>query len=89
MLGGWYPAGGELVVRALARQQRPRAADARSVVRASIGVLAVGVALVSMPGRAARRFHLQRGIDDFEGVQDARIVGCAKAEANEARVRRG
>ena len=56
-------AGGQLVVRALAGQQRPRAADAGAVERAAVLVLAVAVAVVAMPRRPARRLDLEHRID--------------------------
>ena len=51
LLGDVRPSGGELVVCALAGQQRPGAADAGSVERPAVGVFAVPVALIAMPRR--------------------------------------
>ena len=59
--------------RARSGRARPSAAATRGRRpfrrTGSVGVLAVSVALIPMPGRPARRFHFQRGIDDFDGVQ--------------------
>ena len=50
---------------------------------AAVGVLAVPVALIAMPGRTARRVHLERRVDDLHRVHNARIVGRAQPEADE------
>ena len=83
MLGDVRPSRGELVVRALAGQERPGASNACSVIRTSVGVFTVSVALIPMPGGAARRFHLQGRINDFDGAQDPRIVRRAEPEPDE------
>ena len=70
-------------MRALGRQQRPRAPDPSAVVGGAIRVLAVHVAVVAVPGGPARRFDAQRRVDDPQGVDDAGIVGCAQAEAHQ------
>ena len=68
LIGDVRAAGGELVVGALAGQERPRAPDAGSVERSAVGVLAVSVTLIAMPRRTARRVDLERRIDDLHGV---------------------
>ena len=53
-------AGRELVMRALAGQQRPGPADAGAVEGPAILVLAVAVAVVALPARTARQIDLQQ-----------------------------
>src|SRR5688572_25456386 len=70
MLGNVHASGGELVMRALAGQERPPAPHAGPVVRASVGVFTVSVALIPTPDGTTRRFHLQGRINDFDRAQD-------------------
>ena len=72
--GDIAPAGGELVVRAFADQQRPAAADAGAVERRAILVLAVPVAVIPTPHRTGCGLALEQMIDDGDRVDDARIV---------------
>ena len=67
-------AGRKFVVCAFARQQRPCATDPRAVKGFTVCMFAVRVALIAMPGRTPRRIHLERGINDFHGTDDARII---------------
>jgi len=52
------PARGELVVRALGGEQRPRTPSADPVEGGAVLVLAVAIAVVAMPGWATRRRDL-------------------------------
>ena len=89
LLGHVRAAGGELVVRAFAGQERPRAPDARSVERAAVGVLAVSVTLIAMPRRTARRVDLERRIDDLHGVHASADHRPRAVRSARRRARRG
>ena len=55
---------GQLEVGALAGQQRPGAADPHLPSNGrAVSLLAVAVAVVAVPGRAARGLDLQEGVD--------------------------
>src|SRR5205814_7461187 len=45
----------------------------------------VRVALIAMPGGTPRRIYLERGINDFHGTDDARILRRAQAEADQCK----
>ena len=55
-------------MRALARQERPRAADAATVERTSISVFAVDVLFIAPPRWTIRRVDLEQGIDHARRV---------------------
>ena len=74
---------GELVMGAFAGQQGPGAADAGAVEGRAVGVLAIAVAGVAVPDRALRQVAAQQGVDDLDGVDDARIVGRPQPEADQ------
>src|SRR5215207_11448494 len=82
-LGLRATARGQLVVAALARQQRPPAPDARAVEGAAVLVLAVAVEVVAVPDRPRRGLGLEQRVYYFDGVDDARVSGLAQAEAHE------
>src|SRR5687767_10922008 len=67
----------------LTREQRPPAADARPVERATVGVFAVSVTLIAMPHRTARRLRLESGIDHFDRIDDSGIIRSAQPETHE------
>src|SRR5688500_13756077 len=77
------PPGGELIVCALAGQQRPGAANAGSVEWPAVRVLPVAVTLIAMPHGTAWRVNLERRVDDLHRVHDARIICCTQPEAYE------
>src|SRR5204862_258212 len=54
-IGPRVAAGLELVVASLAGEQRPASADPGPIERPAVGMLAIAVAVVSMPDRAVRR----------------------------------
>ena len=56
-------AGRQLIVSALGGQQRPRPADAGSIVGGAVGALSVAIVVVAPPAGSARRGHLQHLID--------------------------
>ena len=76
-------AGSDFVVRSLARQQRPEATYPRTIVGTSILMFAVAVVVVAVPAGPRGCFHFQLRVDDFDGVQNARIIGGAQAKANQ------
>ena len=76
-------AGRQLVVRPLAGQQRPDAADAGAVIGAAVLVLAVAVAVIAAPAGPVRQFDPQHVIDHLHRVDNARIVRRAQAEAHQ------
>ncbi len=68
-------AGGEFVVAALAGEQRPTAAIARSVEGAAVGVGSVAVVWVAPPTRAVFKFHLELAVDQqTEAFLEAQAV---------------
>src|SRR5213593_5284454 len=83
LLGDVRPAGGELVVCALAGQQRPGAADASSVEWPAVSVFPVPVTLIAMPGRTLRRVDPEHRVDDLHRAHDARIIWRTQPEAHE------
>src|SRR5581483_7669952 len=76
-------AGGELVVRALAGEQRPGAALPVANVRTAVFALSVAIVVVAAPARTVGGVDLEDVVDDFEGVDDQRVVGPADAVADE------
>jgi hypothetical protein len=83
LLGRGMIAGRDLVMRTLAGQQRPRPADSDAVERPAVHMLAIAVAVVTMPARSGRQLDLQQGIDYTQRIADTRIVRCAQAEAHQ------
>ena len=67
-LGLGAVAGGQLVMRALAGEQRPGPADAGAVERRAVLVLAIAVAVVAAPARARRQLDLEQRVDDTRRV---------------------
>ena len=89
LFGHVRAAGGELVVGALAGQERPRPPDAGSVERAAVGVLAVAVTLIAMPRRTARRVDLERRVDDLDRVHASADRRRRAVRSARTRARRG
>ncbi len=46
-------------------------------------MLSVTVVVVAIPGWPLRKFYAQQFVDDFNSVQDSRIVGRAQAETHQ------
>ena len=68
------------------RAHRPAMAShgqSRCRRRAAIGVLAVAVAGVAMPDRAARRVRAQQGVGHPQARQDGRIIGQPQTETHQ------
>src|SRR5262245_32216373 len=63
-------AGGELVMGAFTREQRPGLADTPAAKRRSVGSLAVSVVVVAVPARTCRHIDLQDRIDDPERIEN-------------------
>src|SRR5258705_12543857 len=83
LFGGARTSSRQLVVGALASEERPGAADADAVERWAVGVYAVAVTLIAMPRRTVGRVDLELRVDDLDRAQNAGIVGCAQSEADE------
>ncbi len=66
-----------------ASKQWPCASLAPAVVRTAILLLTVAVVVVAAPAVAIRGLDLQNVIDDFERIDDERIVGAPDAVADE------
>src|SRR5271165_7014843 len=64
-------------------QQGPHSALSRTVVRTAVGGLAVAVPVVAQPAGALGQVALEDRVDDFEGIDDQRVVGAADAVTNE------
>jgi hypothetical protein len=71
--------GGELVVPALAGQQRPASPAPGAVIGAPVIVLAIAVAVVAVPDRAAGCVGLEQGIRNPDRIEDQPILGTAQA----------
>ena len=65
-IGQRVVAGAQFIVAAFAGQEGPTPAAAGSVEGSSVVVLAVAVAAVAVPNRAARRVGLQQTIDEAD-----------------------
>src|SRR4051812_16691556 len=83
LLGDISPSGRELVVCALAGQQRPCATDPGAIEGLAVGMFAVRVPLIPVPSWPARRVHLQGGINHLDSIEYARVVRGSKAESYE------
>ena len=73
----------QLVVGPLAGQEGPGPAERAAVAMgegASVGVFAVAVGRVPMPGRALRCLNAKVRINRLEGVDDPRVVRAAEAK---------
>src|SRR6266436_4019995 len=68
---------------ALSGKERPQSADAGTVERAAVVVLAIAVAVIAPPAWAGRQLYLEKRIDHRDGVADARIVRRAQSEAHQ------
>src|SRR3989442_15845853 len=75
--GGVAPASGELIMRAFADQERPAAPNAGAVERRTVFMLAIPVAIITMPHRPGGGLALEQPVDYGNGVEDARIVSGA------------
>ena len=75
--------GGNLVVGAFSREQRPWAADALRTKRLALVTLAVAVVVVTTIARTVGEVVLQDGVDDPDRVLDDRVAGGSDAEADE------
>src|SRR4051794_10548199 len=76
-------AGSQLVVGALACQERPASTDAGSIEWRTIGVLTVAIVIVAMPDRPVGRFNFKQGVHHFDRIQDPRIIRSTQPEANQ------
>lgn len=68
-------AGCQFVLAAFSGQQRPASAFSPLNKRSPILSLPVSVVIVTVPGWANRRVHLEHSVDDTQGVHDQRVVG--------------
>ncbi len=75
--------GGQLVMGAFARQQRPDAPHAGPIERISIGMLAVAIIVVAVPAGPVRQIGLQQGIDHLDRVDHALIIGSPQPKAHQ------
>src|SRR5262245_63730480 len=75
--------GGEFVVCALTREERPRSADTPSSIRRSVGPLTVSIVVVPIPTWPRRHVDLQHGIDHLQRIDDYRIMRIPNSVPNE------
>jgi hypothetical protein len=68
---------------ALAGLQGPTAPATGPVIGASVIVLAIAVAIVTVPHWPARRVSLEQRVGNPDRVEDKRISGAAQAETNQ------
>ena len=66
----------------LTGQKRPGTANASPIEGTAVVVLAIAVAVVTVPAGTLWKFCAQQRVDHFEGVQDSGIVRSAQAEAD-------
>src|SRR5471032_2888853 len=68
---------------AFAGQNRPRTANARSVVGAAVRFLPVTIMIVATPARALRQIVFEHFINDRNGINNHWIIGRAHSESNQ------
>src|SRR5262249_53279507 len=68
---------------ALSGKERPQSADACTVERAAVVVLAIAVAVIAPPVWSGRQLYLEKRIDHRDGVGGAGIVRRAQPEASQ------
>ena len=81
----WIASGSEFVVAALARQNRPRTADARSIESAAVILLPIAIVIVAAPARPLRQIALEHAIDDFERIAHDGIVRGTNAQPHQVK----
>ena len=64
----------QFIVRALTRQERPGTALTPAQKRSAVVPLSVAVVVVSSPAGTHGSFHLEGVIDDFQRIDNHRIV---------------
>src|SRR6266567_608977 len=76
-------AGGQLIVGALAREQRPWTPETGAVECRAVLVLTVTVAVVAPPTWTRGQIGLENGVDHANGIENARIVRRSYPETHE------
>src|SRR5690625_4179375 len=79
-LGPLPVAKGELVMRALAGQERPTAPDSGAIEWPAILVLPITVIIVAMPSRPGGKIGLQQMVDHLHRVHDPWVIGRPQPE---------
>src|SRR5262249_14463638 len=75
----------QLVMSALACQKRPSAACTGTVEWTSVLMFAVSIFVVTMPHRSTPGFLLQNGVDNADGIDDARIIAGSKSKSDQSK----
>src|SRR5512145_2086181 len=75
--------GSDLVMAALARQNRPRTADARPIEGATVILLPIAIVIVTAPARTLRQVVLEHAIDHFDRITHDGIVRRTNAQPHE------
>ena len=70
---------------ALARQNRPRAADTRAVESAAVILLPIAIVIVAAPARTLRQVALEQAIDDRDGIPHEGIVRRTDAQPHQVK----
>src|SRR5579872_2371161 len=76
----------QLEMRALAGEQRPCATDTGAVEGATVGLLAVAVAVVAVIRNSLRRLDLEKPVRDLERAEDPGIIRFPQAETSQIEV---
>src|SRR6516162_5707165 len=76
----WIPPGGELVMAALTRQDRPCPPDAGPVIGAAVILLPVPIVIVAAPAWTLRQISLDDTVNDLYRIAYYRIVRIANAQ---------
>ena len=77
--------GREFVMAALAGQNRPGAADARSIESAAVILLPIAIVIVAAPARTLRQVALEHAIDDFDRIAHDGIVRRTNAQPHQVK----
>src|SRR5579864_62698 len=75
----------KLIVGALTGKQRPRTPDSGSVKGSAVGMLSVAIIVVAIPARPLRKPDLQKRVNNFDGVQDFRIIWRTQAKSHQCK----
>ena len=70
---------------ALARQNRPAAADARAVEGAAVLLLPIAIVIVAAPARTLRQVALEQAIHDRDGIPHEGIVRRTNAQPHQVK----
>ena len=85
MYGQRVASGGQFVVAAFAREDRPRAAHARAIECRAIVLLAVSIVVVAAPAGSLRQIASENAIDHLKRIEHHRVVRIANSEPDKVK----